>query len=581
MQADNRCWICLGSGDERPPLGSYRDAHDWVHPCKCSLRAHRKCLLEWVSTKGLESKEVLLRDTPNIGFDSVNVLDHYTTLHSRRPGFQPLGWLGIRMDEQAPHVSVDNSAARLSRAFNSDEHGDVITGVTTAMMDGAEENQSSGGSRSPRKFIINTLCPQCNTPILLRTNRSTTLWLTSLCSKFVDWSTKTLTEATVLGTIGGSILFSCAGFLMSWGLRVMTTIAPESTMLKLLDLSQYRTFIGAFNANKIGFRQISLLCGAPLYLLSFRYDNTILGWLRRFYPISFLKPTDNLHSSTKRFLLFQFPLKILYDCFVMLCLNPIYFNWIHRVKPYFISDRMSIDQMRMYEKEQSEIEYKREMRNLNSRAHSGIWCKLKSIFSWSDGDISTKVIRNRRLLMILRYNYTQALVETSSWEKLASAVLWPSLGKYVNVLLLMKFSSFKRFLTKNTDTSDDALYLGNLIGCCAVVLANELVHLYITWKRVQQLENLQVLEYMSSDWEYLMNKKTGQVINQLGYLPNDPESELIVEEHARELLEREKYEQWGTMVDDIPTVTGKVSYLGYLVMKQNIERSLRHAECST
>ncbi|KAI8876644.1 hypothetical protein K501DRAFT_261820 [Backusella circina FSU 941] len=42
-QEERRCWICFG--DISDSQGK------WVKPCKCSLEAHQKCLLEWIAEK--------------------------------------------------------------------------------------------------------------------------------------------------------------------------------------------------------------------------------------------------------------------------------------------------------------------------------------------------------------------------------------------------------------------------------------------------------------------------------------------------------------------------------------------------
>ncbi|KAK9368730.1 hypothetical protein V1509DRAFT_622627 [Lipomyces kononenkoae] len=47
-QSDTRtCWICLGTSNDPPPVGS---TSDWRRPCKCNLTAHESCLLDWITT---------------------------------------------------------------------------------------------------------------------------------------------------------------------------------------------------------------------------------------------------------------------------------------------------------------------------------------------------------------------------------------------------------------------------------------------------------------------------------------------------------------------------------------------------
>jgi hypothetical protein len=42
-QEERRCWICFGDSSD--------SQGKWVKPCKCSLDAHQKCLLEWIAEK--------------------------------------------------------------------------------------------------------------------------------------------------------------------------------------------------------------------------------------------------------------------------------------------------------------------------------------------------------------------------------------------------------------------------------------------------------------------------------------------------------------------------------------------------
>lgn len=578
MVEDATCWICLGSGDESPPLGTAEDAHDWVHPCRCSLKAHRRCLLEWVANTNLEYKNEVLNELNtnglNIGFESVNILDSYSSLHRASTAFHPFSWLNFRAQDRPQNEWTGFDPSSIRRAFPSGEEEEVIMRVTNAMSAGARERKIDSNGHS-RKFVINTVCPQCNAPILLKTNRGIMLLLSSTCSRFIDWAVKGITKATLVGTVGGSILFSCAGLFLSWGLKVLTTLAPESTLLKLLDLSNCSSINHAFHGDSIGFRQVLLLSSTPIYLLSLRFDNTFTSWVRWIYPLAFLRPKENLNTSVKRFMLFQYPLGLLHEILFKLLLNPIYFRWVHRVKPYFVCDQMTIDQLRIFEAEQSYIETRKELSLSNNNSES-IMSKIKSLFFSKGDDHINESIHTRRLLMTLKFDYSQALLETSMWEKVASTVYWPLSGKYFNHFVLMRFSAFQELLSQHASTSDDVIYLGNLLGCCVTVVLKDLINLLITWRRVRQLESLEVLEYMSPEWEYIINSKMGQVLNGLSSLGEDDQSEIILEEHAERLLGRVYHDQWIKISYSIPTVHGRVNYLRYLVMKQNIERSLEY-----
>ncbi|SCU91902.1 LADA_0F12882g1_1 [Lachancea dasiensis] len=577
VERDSKCWICLSSGDEYPPMGTLKDARDWVYPCSCSLVAHRKCLLEWVSRNNLEYKNEVLSelnsDGSTIGFESLNVSDAYSSVHSRIGSFNPLNWLGIRRSSSLDG-RLSFNPAEISKVLSSVANDAIVRNVTDAMTAGAQEPLPIGPSlRGSRKLVINTVCPQCNSPILLKTSGGLTIPLSIITSKAFTWFAKASTQTTIIGTIGGSILFSCGCLLTSWGLRVLTTLAPESTLLKLLDLPKASNLYQALQKNQVGFKQVLLMGLAPIFLLSFRFENKFLGWPKRLYPILFLRPGESLHMNVKRFLLLLYPLSILNDFIQLVVYNPLYFKWVHRVKPYFLCDRMSLEQLRLYEAEQEYIETKREAERI-SPPPNGFLSKFLSFFRRKTTEEPLiQGINTRRFLMATTFDYSQALVETSPWEKITSTMLWPVSGKLFHTFILSKFSWFRSTTAQQTATPDDALFLGNLIGCCAVAILKDLVHLFVTWRRVKQLQSMEVIERMSPEWEYTLNRKTGQVLSQLGLLTEDEESSAILEEHINTMLPKLYQEQWVNVSSSIPTMAGKVNFFRYLVMKMSIERS--------
>ncbi|SCU99076.1 LAFA_0G21858g1_1 [Lachancea sp. 'fantastica'] len=581
VEQDTRCWICLCSGDERPPMGNLSDAHDWVHPCKCSLVAHRKCLLEWVSRNYLDYKNEVLRefrnDNHSIWFDSMNFSDAYSWLHSAAGAFQSLNWITIESSETNSFINETRSfnPEEVSRVFAAEGIDEsIISNVTNAMAAGARDSSFAGNwsLRNSRRLVINTVCPQCNAPILLKTNSGIVVPTSVLVSKTLNWVAKTVTQTTILGTVGGALLFSCGGLLTSWGIRILTTLAPESTLLKLLDLPHASSLYQAFQKNQVGFRQIVLMGLTPIYLLSFRFENRFTSWPKRLYPLLFLKPGESLELNVKRFLLFQYPLSILNDAFKALVYNPIYFSWAHRVKPYFVCDRISLQQLRLYEAEQHYLESRNDLQEDHDDSR-GILSKLLNTFRSPDREPIAQGINVRRFAMLTRFDYSQALIETSFWEKIGTVMLWPAAGKLIHEVFLSKSYWFKRIVSQLTSTPNDGLYLGNLLGCCVSVLLKDLAHFLITWRRVKQLQNMEVMEYMSPEWEYTLNRKMGQILNQLGTLGEDEESHAILNEHVNNMLSGQYRNQWDELSASIPNVTGKVNFFRYLVMKMGVERS--------
>ncbi|SCU83251.1 LAMI_0C02542g1_1 [Lachancea mirantina] len=572
MDSERRCWICLGSGKEPPPLGTSRDAEDWVKPCSCSLEAHRKCLLEWVSCNNLE-KEASIREnlglrSNEIGFHSVNFTDNYSVFESGRGAFRPFfNYLDpTNLNGQAFMDSeTDFDTSSISRAFAADVDSETLSRVTEAMSLGARQRHRRGTTLS-KKFVINTVCPQCNTPILLRTSREFSLLATSAVCKTLEYSVRNLTLVTVVGTVGSSLLISAVGVLMSAGLRIMTALVPESTLVKLLGLRR-STLLESFSDNNIGFSQIAILAMTPLYLMGFRYQSALLSWLNWIYPLCFLRSNEKLQSNAKRYLLYQYPLAILHEVAFVFVLNPLYFKWVHEVKPYFISDRMTVAQIKLYEEEQRYLEELQSEGSDQTRRP-----RRRSVLQFIKKKAAVLKIYCGRLILSMGLDYSEAIIPASIWEKIGTTILWPYAGKILGELM-MKLRFYRRLVGEHSSTSDDGIYLSNLIGCCLAVILRDAFNLFLTWRRVKQLSSLEVLEYMSPEWDTVMNTKTGQILEDLTLLNEDEDSKVILQEHARRLLSKKNHDQWLKITQGIPNVRGKVNFLRYLVVKQNVYRS--------
>ena len=554
-------------------MGNAKDANDWVHPCKCSLVAHRKCLLEWVSRTNLDYKAGALHEFHiNIGFESMNITDTYASWRTGRNHFWPFSWLSLPSFSLGNDLHAPFDPEEISQVFADDVDESVLKRVTNAMTAGIREGPTvNPTSRNSRKLVINTACPQCNEPILLRISRGLTFSASTLISTTIDRAAKTFAQSTVVGAIGASLLFSFGSILVSWGLKIMRTITPESTLLKLLDLPNAKSMSQAFQSNQIGFKHVFMVGLAPLYLMSFRLDNPFSSWLKRLYPLGFLRPNEKIQTNVKRFLLLHYPLAMMNDLFRLIVYNPIYFKWVQRVRPFSFGDNISIEEFEIDGAEHGNPEDG--AADLNEGGGS-IFSIIRNILSPAYHEPRLQSLSVRNFALSLRYDYSQALIETSFWEKLASTFFWPIAGKMLSELVFSKSAWFKDFIASQTSTPDDGIYLSNLIGCCAVVVLKDFLHFYVTWRRVKQLESMEVLGYMSPDWEYALNRKIGRILNQLSSLSQDAESYIILDELSKTMLPRVYQEQWTNISQGIPSITGKVNYFRYLVMKISYERSL-------
>lgn len=557
----NKCWICLGSGDEIPPSGTTEDAYDWVRPCQCSLRAHRCCLLNWVTVMNLEKKNGILNESDtNIEFDSIDFMDINRNSHrSSLYGISIRRWLGLSDDTSMYTLPILEEVSNSSK-YPSNIPEDM-NNVFLAMRDGVIDAASSRSKLN--KFAVNILCPQCKGPIMLRTKNDNIIWLKTVVSQSIGSLTEGLTKLTIIGTIGGSMIFTSIGIFMSMGLRLMSVLAPESTLLNLLSLKDHKSLYDAINTNSIGLRQIFLLSFFPIFLFRFEFGPSITIF-ERIYPFLFLSRNETFHMNSKRFLIYHLPLRYVRKFVFACCFNPIYFNWIMSVKPYFIEDKEVIRGIQM------EQETKDFTETVNESQHAiygfGFFNRFKSIFR----DIKNGV---RRLIEINKIDYSQELIRVDFWQRVGSLFIWPFAGKFLNHALLMKISVIRKFLYNHTGSLDDGLYLGNLIGCCVIVIIKDLINLCIAWRRIIYLKNIKIMEFQSAEWKYFNNRRIGYIMMYIFNLPYSETSDRIIQGLASEILVESKYkQQWELLNKTQLSFDKQKKRLISLIMNQTLEK---------
>lgn len=437
MAEPDRCYICLGSGDETPPLARPSDSSELIQVCPCSLRAHRRCLTDWASDMEYRSRD----DPPS----------EYTA------------FLG---NGNTNEFSIGVPVGILSAGFRGKFH------------------------------IMQTKvrCPQCATPLFVVIKPSRLLTLQNL----IKSTSRELSKTAALAVFGSAAVFalsvSVVGIFVSTGSQMFLSIAPESVLTNLLDLKSRKIDI-ALRSEEVGVRQLFLLGSFPMFLFGLRSDNTYLDLFSSAYPTFFFNNIFQsfLKSGPKVYLFFTEPLKRLYWLTYSLTFNRLYYRWTRLVKPIFLADRLSLEELSAIEEENNDLKYfkakkdEREPQNLFKRCYS-------YLFKSSEEEKALWRKRAwRETKAILLRDYGTVFDDRSFFTKALTTILWPFLGAKLGKLLL-RVVKVNELCNRCASTPDEATYVANLLGSVLIVLIKDLFKLYIAWSKVKQLMNITVVQ---------------------------------------------------------------------------------------
>ncbi|CDK24323.1 unnamed protein product [Kuraishia capsulata CBS 1993] len=454
-QSSPRCWICLGEGDEVPPLGTKADAHDWIHPCACSLVAHRKCLLNWISNLDLQE---------------------------RRQGN------GI-----APRPA--NEGVFFNFPFAAPLVGVPLLG----------ESQS---------IIVN--CPQCKKQIFLKSSSGSLLNMRKVFQDCVSTLTRvTVISTLVSSTVASYALGMTAGCSAS-GMKILQTLAPNSVQLSLFDVRNTPSVIGAIDRGRLPMARFLLVTAAIppyLYLLRKPFIPAMQEAFVQLFPFLFLTDgTSLLESGPKRNLLFIAPLKFVYGVLYKVTLNRVYYRWARSVQPCFIADGLSAETLEIIEREnEEEFEIQQEdeeerikLENSLQKTRNSLVILLKRFLHYlvpSDRIRQIRISRlKRELECCFKTDFGLLFSKPRFYYNIATTLAWPVLGEYASRELLAKIPFVVGLINRHVSTPDEATFLRNLAGCFAVVIASDLVSLFFAWRKVKQLQNIRVLKYGTKEW---------------------------------------------------------------------------------
>jgi len=438
MSEPDRCYICLGSGNEPPPLARSSDSSELIQVCKCSLRAHRRCLTDWASDMEYRS-----RDEPP---------SEYTT------------FLGT-----------------------GENNGQFTVGIPFGV----------GGTNPRAKYRImqtKVKCPQCGTPLFVAIKPSKLLNLHNI----LRTATRDLTATGAMAVFGSAGVFalsvSVIGIFVSGGLQMFLSLAPESVLTKLLGLKS-RNMDKALRGEEVGFKQLFLLGSFPMFLFGLRSENAYMDLFSSIYPTLFFNDglKNFLNAGPKAFLLFAEPLKRIYWLTYSLTFNKIYYNWTRLVKPIFLADRLSAEELEEIEEENKDSKW---FKLEKTEKPKTVFQRLRHyLFNRSPED---KALERRRLWRdlkaVLLRDYTSVFDGNSFFTKLFTTMVWPFLGAGVGKYLV-KIAKINSLCNHYASTPDEATYISNLLGSLVVVLLKDLIKLFIAWNKVNQLLDINVVEH--------------------------------------------------------------------------------------
>ncbi|OWB82256.1 hypothetical protein B5S33_g880 [[Candida] boidinii] len=287
---DERCWVCLGGKGERPPLGNYQDAYDWIHPCKCSLACHKKCFYDWFSKLAVNNQLtsvavtenanpvpiINVGDMPNANeanetnnnnnnVDANNDNNELETPNNNAFGVSSLFNSIFRRDQTTNDTTItdedDGPIIAFPGAFVAPEINN--TAINNDMQQtyrlsinlsgsfnpfGVPSTPSSSNSRNHSilrnsSTLNNTYysvnCPQCKRSIYIKSKTSAILEFISNLRKTTENGFKTAMLATLISGVTVSLSILALGSLMSLNSAIINTVAPVSVQKELFKLEDW------------------------------------------------------------------------------------------------------------------------------------------------------------------------------------------------------------------------------------------------------------------------------------------------------------------------------------------------------
>lgn len=402
-----------------------------VHDCGCNLQVHKRCLIKWLFT--LNKKRL----------DGYDINDFYK-INTVRELKRRICYLvdGNRiLHEDMNTVETIQSLPVVGQTWASFI---CVTDLAIRAILGLSTPKYRSHELWRGVPIESVECPQCKKKVLARplqyTSGSPVLFLLRLTKQVNRYA---------------AVIFLCVASstnIVKWWLKCalwqLRCIMPESVLRKALKVTTTRALDVYFNS-MTGFRSIDqhtklLVLGFPIYLASLRFSKSLFAHLRFLYPFLLVKHqlTNGLLakvSSYTELLVLFYPL--LFDTLS----NSIVNRWLAKSQPYFLEPKW------------------------NAAVHD---------YSFEYADEADQAD------LVIKSTWCDIFIEN---------LIWPWLGKQISSKILSRIGWIANCLTSICPeaTPDECEYAMNVFGCVAVVLGKDLIRLYLTFRRLKELEAFQ------------------------------------------------------------------------------------------
>lgn len=404
----------------------------WIfHDCGCNLQAHKKCLIQWL----------------------------YTSHKKNTNGYMDINFCRIEKEETLKnkilrHVDLHRSFHENTGLLETLQSLPIISHLWNRL-----GNFSGKFSRYALKFlfprykeysldyssfIIDITCPQCKQNITQNGvkwhRRDISLIFLHISKIICKYSTICLT-----------ILLFTTNFVKWWfrlGLWQLRCIFPESILRRSLNICT-TTALDIYGDRITSIKNVHkdtlfLILGFPLYVTSL-YHTKILTYFRMVY--SLILTNGNRYSKLiSTILTVRGLIMICYNWVNSNMTNKIYTKWLRNGNFYFQESRCDF----------RELAYET---YLEDRSSSNI------------------------------------IIRTTWWEMILQSIIWPWIGGQISKYLISKIPKITTlilYIDKDA-TPDECYCLMNFFGFGLLPVISEAVKLFLSYRRLKELHELQEL----------------------------------------------------------------------------------------
>lgn len=434
----DRCWICLGNAGDWPPMGRPGESRELIQVCDCSLRAHKRCLLNWITEVD----------------------------QSQRSEGNVAGALSVR---SRVFVGVRNDV------------GISVLGLG-----------APGGARLLAGEHV--LCPQCKRHIIITKAPSDLLRVSALINSAFAKGTRYVSSFVFTTSILSTVTITSFCMFASTGLALWKVIAPQSVLMNVLGIRQ-RNFDAALNANAVNLRHLCLLAGFPVFLFSSRFDNVFCDLFQILYPTVFGRFDFLLRRASPEQILWLFACaRPLYELGFKLTLNRLYYRFCKIVAPSFLGllppkvmEGAQDEEMALCELEQ----------RLHDKTCGLPW--YQRLYYWAFPPLTATELalmnqnNARERLSCLEVDFSLVFHSTPFFLKLFTTLVWPLAGTLLGTLL-RAFTPIDQYLSYIANTPDECTYAGNVIGMGLIPVLRDIWQLLLAWKRTKVHQGVDVVD---------------------------------------------------------------------------------------